>query len=127
MSQEDESRIPGERAETLTPGGLTAILPEAGAVALAVVALSPSRLWSMSGEKTPRTSRARAGVVIRPTTNFEPAKEKVEPVRAEPGIKLGDTGRQRRRCRKKIRCSIPPAAHPSWPNSGGPEEHDISP
>ncbi|WP_085027813.1 type IV secretion system protein VirB10 [Ensifer aridi] len=89
MTQEDESRIPGERAETLTARRIdNNPFLKRGAVALAVVAFVAFALWSMGGEKTPADITSPERVVIRQTTNFEPAKEKVEPVRAEPGIKL---------------------------------------
>jgi len=89
MAQEDESRIPGERAETLTGRRIdNNPFLKRGAVALAVVAFVAFALWSMSGEKTPTDPTRPERVVIRQTTNFEPAKEKVEPVRAEPEVKL---------------------------------------
>jgi len=89
MIQEDESRIPGERAETLTGRQIdnNPVLKR-GAVAAAVVAFVAFALWSMSGEKTPVDTTRPERVVIRQTTNFEPAKEKVEPVRPEPEVKL---------------------------------------
>lgn len=89
MVQEDESRIPGERAETVSGRRIdhNPILKR-GAVALAVVVFVSFALWSMSGEGTQRDDTRPERVVIRQTTNFEPAKEKVEPVRAEPQVKL---------------------------------------
>ncbi|MCA1366765.1 type IV secretion system protein VirB10 [Bradyrhizobium sp. BRP14] len=89
MAHEDESRIPGERAETLTGRRIdnNPVLKR-GAVALALVAFVSFALWSMSGEKTSVDTTRPERVIIRQTTNFEPAKETVEPVRAEPGIKL---------------------------------------
>lgn len=89
MIQQDESRIPGERAETV-PGIQIDNNPvlKRGAVALAVVAFVAFALWSMSGESTQRESVQPERVVIRQTTNFEPAKEKVEPVQPVPEVKL---------------------------------------
>ncbi|THK36496.1 TrbI/VirB10 family protein [Ensifer sp. MPMI2T] len=89
MTQEHESRIPGERAESLTGRRIdnNPVLKR-GAVALAVVAFVAFALWSMSGEKTPTDPTRPERVIIRQTTNFEPAKEKVEPVPAEPEVKL---------------------------------------
>ncbi|PJR08614.1 type IV secretion system protein VirB10 [Sinorhizobium meliloti] len=89
MAQEDESRIPGERVETAAGRRIdNKSVHKRGAVALAVVAFVAFALWSMSGEKTPADNTRPERVVIRQTTNFEPAKEKVEPVRTEPEIQL---------------------------------------
>jgi type IV secretion system protein VirB10 len=89
MVQEDESRIPGERAETV-PGRKIDNNPvlKRGAVALAVVAFVTFALWSMSGESTQRADARPQRVVIRQTTNFEPAKEESEPAQAEPKVNL---------------------------------------
>ena len=89
MVQEDENRIPGERAEVVTGRRIdnNPVLKR-GAVAIAVVAFVGFALWSMSGDrKQPENAQAER-VVIRQTTNFEPAKEKVEPVQALPEVKL---------------------------------------
>ena len=89
MVQEDESRIPGERAETITGRRIdnNPVLKR-GAVALAVVAFVAFALWSMSGEREQLENARADRVVIRQTTNFEPAKEKVEPVQPVPAVKL---------------------------------------
>lgn len=89
MDQEDESRIPGERAETV-PGRRIDNNPvlKRGAVGLAVVAFIAFALWSMSGEGKRQEDAQPERVVIRQTTNFEPAKEKVEPVQPVPEVKL---------------------------------------
>ncbi|AWM28149.1 type IV secretion system protein VirB10 [Sinorhizobium fredii] len=89
MVQEDESRIPGERGETTTGRRIenNPVLKR-GAVALAVVAFVAFALWSMSGERKQQENAQPERVVIRQATNFEPAKEKVEPVKAEPQVKL---------------------------------------
>ncbi|MBZ7925759.1 type IV secretion system protein VirB10 [Ensifer adhaerens] len=88
MVQEDESRIPGERAETV-PGRVDSNpVLKRGAVALTVIAFVAFALWSMSGEKTPPDTTRPERVVIRQTTNFEPAKEKVQPVQQVPEVKL---------------------------------------
>ena len=88
MVQEDESRIPGERAETV-PGGRIDNHPvlRRSAVALAVVTFIAFALWSMSGENTPTDTTRPERVVIRQTANFEPVKEKMEPVQAVPEVK----------------------------------------
>ncbi|MBB4187270.1 type IV secretion system protein VirB10 [Sinorhizobium terangae] len=89
MIQEDESRIPGERAETVAARRIdnNPVLKR-GAVALAVVAFVAFALWSMSGESTQQENVQPERVVIRQTTNFEPAEEQAEPVQAEPEVKL---------------------------------------
>ncbi len=90
MVHEDESRIPGERAETV-PGRRIDNNPvlKRGAVALAVVAFVAFALWSMSGEGKRQENAQAERVVIRQTTNFEPAKEKVESVvQPVPEVKL---------------------------------------
>lgn len=89
MVQEDESRIPGERAETV-PGRRIDNNPvlKRGAVALAIVAFVAFALWSMSGEGKRQENAQAERVVIRQTTNFEPAKEKVEPVQPVLEVKL---------------------------------------
>jgi type IV secretion system protein VirB10 len=89
MVQEDENRIPGERAEVVTGRRIdnNPVLKR-GAVAIAVVAFVGFALWSMSGgRKQPENTQAER-VVIRQTTKFEPAKQKVEPVQAVPEVKL---------------------------------------
>ncbi len=89
MLEEDENRIPGERGETV-PGGRIDSNPilKRGAVALAVVTFVAFALWSMSGEHTPTDRTRPERVVIRQTANFEPVKEKMEPVQAVPEVKL---------------------------------------
>ncbi|SFU15969.1 type IV secretion system protein VirB10 [Mesorhizobium sp. YR577] len=89
MDQEDEGRIPGERAETVTATKIdnNPILKR-GAVALAIVAFVAFSLWSMSGEKAPMDTTRPERVVIRQTANFEPAKEMAEPIRTEPEVRL---------------------------------------
>lgn len=89
MAQENEGRIPGERAETIAARRIdNNPTLKRGAVAMAVVAFVAFALWSMSGEKAPSDTTKPERVVIRQTTNFEPAKEKVEPVLARPEVKL---------------------------------------
>ncbi|UTY46636.1 type IV secretion system protein VirB10 [Sinorhizobium fredii] len=89
MVQEDESRIPGERGETATGRRIenNPVLKR-GAVALAVVAFVAFALWSMSGERKQQENAQPERVVIRQATNFEPAKEKAEPVQAVPEVML---------------------------------------
>lgn len=89
MAQEDESRIPGERAETDTDLKIdnNPVLKR-GAVALAIVAFVSFALWSMSGDNTPSETERPERMVIRQTTNFEPALERVEPIQTAPKLSL---------------------------------------
>jgi type IV secretion system protein VirB10 len=89
MAQEDENRIPGERAETVTGRRIdnNPVLKR-GAVAIAVVAFVAFALWSMSGERNQQKNDPPERVVIRQTTDFEPAKEKAEPAKVMPEVKL---------------------------------------
>jgi type IV secretion system protein VirB10 len=89
MTEQDESRIPGERAETPSARKIdNNPLLKRGAVALAVIAFVGFALWSMSRGKPQIDNAPPEKVVIRQTSDFEPAKEKVEPVRAVPDVKL---------------------------------------
>lgn len=89
MAMQDENRIPGERAETVTATRIdNNPLVKRGAVAMAVIAFVGFALWSMSGEKKQADNAPPEKVVIRQTTDFEPAKEKIEPVRTLPEVKL---------------------------------------
>ncbi len=89
MAQEDENRIPGERAETVSGRKIdNNPMLKRGAVALAVVAFVGFALWSMGGEGKRQDNAQPERVVIRQTTNFEPAKEKLEPVPPVPDVKL---------------------------------------
>ena len=88
MAQEDENRIPGERAETTGRRIDNNPVLKRSAVTLAIVAFVAFALWSMSGEKAPSETTRPERVVIRQTTNFEPAEEKGEHVPAGPEVKL---------------------------------------
>jgi type IV secretion system protein VirB10 len=89
MAQEDETRIPGERAETVTGRRIdNSPVLKRGAVALAVVAFVGFALWSTSGKKAKDDSAQPERIVIRQTTPFEAAKEKAEPEQTVPEVKL---------------------------------------
>ncbi|TBZ37715.1 TrbI/VirB10 family protein [Rhizobium leguminosarum bv. viciae] len=86
MAEEDNStHIPGERAETSTARGLeNNPAVRRGVVALAIVAFVGFALWSMRGQEKPADGVQPERVVIRQTSDFEPAKEPVQPVAAPP-------------------------------------------
>ncbi len=89
MTEQDENRIPGERAETAASRRIDSNpMLKRGAVALAVIAFVGFALWSKSGEKKRPDTGQPEKVVIRQTTDFEPAEEKVEPVKVVPEVKL---------------------------------------
>ena len=70
--EEEEHRIPGERAETVTGRRIdqNPVLKR-GAVALAVVAFIGFALWSTTGKKAQDEDSQPERVVIRQTTPFE--------------------------------------------------------
>ncbi|WP_331375364.1 type IV secretion system protein VirB10 [Sinorhizobium chiapasense] len=89
MAEEKTSRIPGERAETTTARKLDSNpVLRRGAVALAIVAFVSFALWSMRGENKPADGAQPERVVIRQTSDFEPAKEKAEPLPTPTEVKL---------------------------------------
>jgi type IV secretion system protein VirB10 len=86
MAEEDNSaHIPGERAETSTARGFeNNPAVRRGVVALAIVAFVGFALWSMRGQEKPADGVQPERVVIRQTSDFEPAKEPVQPVATPP-------------------------------------------
>lgn len=89
MAQENEARIPGERAETVVDrkNEGNPVLKR-GAVALAVVVFVSFALWSMSGDKAPSETSRQERVVLRQTADFEPARERTEPAPPKPEVRL---------------------------------------
>lgn len=89
MASQEESPIPGERAEIATGRRIdqNPILKR-GAVAFAVVAFIAFALWSATGKKARDENERPERVVIRQTTPFEAAREKVEPQEALPQVHL---------------------------------------
>ena len=89
MDQDVEDRIPGERAEISTSRGVdTNPVLKRGAVAVAIIAFVGFALWSTTGKKGREDNVQPERIVIRQTTPFEAAKEKVEPEQPVPEIKL---------------------------------------
>ncbi|EJZ17205.1 TrbI/VirB10 family protein, partial [Rhizobium sp. Pop5] len=89
MAEEEMTQIPGERAETSAGGRLdnNPILKR-GVVALAIVVFVAFALWSMRGQDKPSDGAQPERVVIRQTSDFEPAKEPVQPVVPPPAVQL---------------------------------------
>ncbi|HWT56806.1 MAG TPA: type IV secretion system protein VirB10, partial [Rhizobium sp.] len=89
MAEEENTQIPGERAETSTARRLdnNPILTR-GAVALAIVTFVAFALWSMRGQDESADGAQPERVVIRQTSDFEPAKEPVQPVATPPQVQL---------------------------------------
>ncbi|WP_338811485.1 type IV secretion system protein VirB10 (plasmid) [Agrobacterium leguminum] len=89
MADDEITQIPGERAETLTGRRIdnNPILKR-GTVALAIVAFVTFALWSMGGKNKPTDGAQPERVVIRQTSDFEPAKEPVQPVTTPAEVQL---------------------------------------
>ncbi len=89
MADEEIAPIPGERAETSTGGRIdnNPILKR-GAVAIAIVAFVAFALWSMRSQNKPPDGIQPERVVIRQTTDFEPAKEPLQPVATPTEVHL---------------------------------------
>ncbi|MEZ2127890.1 MULTISPECIES: type IV secretion system protein VirB10 [unclassified Sinorhizobium] len=89
MSEEPITQIPGERAETSTGRRLdTNPILKRGAVAFAIVAFVAFALWSMHGQNEATEGAQPERVVIRQTTDFEPAKEPAPPVTTPADVQL---------------------------------------
>lgn len=89
MADEENTPIPGERGETSTGRRIdnNPILKR-GAVAVAIVAFVAFALWSMRGNNKPADGVQPERVVIRQTSDFEPAKEPVQPVTTPAEVQL---------------------------------------
>jgi len=89
MADDETTQIPGERAETSTGRRIdnNPILKR-GAVALAIVAFVTFALWSMGGKNKSPDGAPPERVVIRQTSDFEPAREPVQPVTTPTEVQL---------------------------------------
>ncbi|MBY5435637.1 type IV secretion system protein VirB10 [Rhizobium leguminosarum] len=89
MAEEEITQIPGERAQTLTGRRLdNNPTLKRGAVAVAIIAFVAFALWSMRGQEKPADGVQPERVVIRQTSDFEPAKEPVQPIAAPSLVPL---------------------------------------
>ncbi|MBN8954884.1 type IV secretion system protein VirB10 [Rhizobium sp. 60-20] len=89
MADEEITQIPGERAETSAGRRLdnNPVLKR-GIVALAIVVFVAFALWSMRGQEKRSDGTQPERVIIRQTSDFEPAKEPVQPVKAPTEVQL---------------------------------------
>ncbi|TCQ02662.1 type IV secretion system protein VirB10 [Rhizobium sp. PP-F2F-G36] len=88
MTEEMETRVEGERAETPTARPAENQLAKRGLVVLAVVAFMGFAVWSM-GSGAPKTDEAPPErVVQRQTRDFEPAKREEQQVPVVPPVDL---------------------------------------
>lgn len=89
MADEETNHIPGERTETTTARRIdnNPVLKR-GAVAAATVAFVAFALWSMGGQDKPSDGVQPERVVIRQTSDFEPAREPVQPVTRPAEVQL---------------------------------------
>lgn len=89
MAEEETTEIPGERAAISTGRRLdnNPILKR-GVVAFAIVAFVAFALWSMRAENKPADGVQPERVVIRQTSDFEPAKEPAQPVTPPAEVQL---------------------------------------
>ncbi|MCW1411123.1 type IV secretion system protein VirB10 [Rhizobium sp. 1AS11] len=93
MAEEETTQIPGERAETSTGRRLdNNPMLKRGAVAVAIIAFVAFALWSMRGQDKSADGTQPERVVIRQTSDFEPAKEPVLPVATPPETILPTPG-----------------------------------
>src|SRR5882757_2984299 len=89
MADEEVTQIPGERAETSTGRRLdNNPIFKRGAVAAAIVAFVVFALWSMRGQNKPSDGAQPEKVVIRQTSDFEPVKEPVQPMKTPTDVEL---------------------------------------
>ena len=88
MADEIEGSVPGERAQAVNGRRQDNPLLKRGAVVVAVVAFVGFALWSMRDRGPKVEAEKPERVVIRQTTNFEPAREPQRPVPAVPEVKL---------------------------------------
>ncbi|MGK9086106.1 type IV secretion system protein VirB10 [Brucella intermedia] len=89
MADAQTEQIPGERAETSTGRKIDSNpILKRSAVAIAIVVFATFALWSMQGQDKPSATTQLERVVIRQTSNFEPAKEPPQLVLTPPEVQL---------------------------------------
>ncbi|MEB3047390.1 type IV secretion system protein VirB10 [Rhizobium mulingense] len=87
MPEGETTEIPGERAAISTGRRLDNPILKRGVVSFAIVAFVAFALWSMRSEE-PGDGVQPERVVIRQTSDFEPAKEPVQPVTPPAEVQL---------------------------------------
>ncbi|MBX5142471.1 TrbI/VirB10 family protein [Rhizobium lentis] len=92
-AEEETTQIAGERAETSTARRIDSNpIVKRGAVALATVVFVAFALWSMREQDKQSDIGQPERVVIRQTSDFEPAKEPEEPLTPPPAAQLPTPG-----------------------------------
>ncbi|TCU21286.1 type IV secretion system protein VirB10 [Rhizobium azibense] len=90
MAEEDTTPIPGERAQTSVGRSRLDNSPilKRGVVGVAILAFVVFALWSMRAQNKPPQGTHPERVVIRQTSEFEPAREPVQPVAMPAEVQL---------------------------------------
>ncbi|APO75958.1 type IV secretion system protein VirB10 1 [Rhizobium etli 8C-3] len=90
MAEEDNIPIPGERAQTSVGRSRLDNSPilKRGVVGVAILAFVVFALWSMRAQNKPPEGTHPERVVIRQTSEFEPAREPVQPVAMPAEVQL---------------------------------------
>lgn len=88
MADEIDNGVAGERGQAVASRRQDNPLLKRGAVVLAVVAFIGFALWSMRDRGLQTDAARPERVVIRQTTDFEPAREKPAPAPIVPDVKL---------------------------------------
>ncbi|MFS8039602.1 type IV secretion system protein VirB10 [Xanthobacter sp. AM33] len=88
MADEIDNGVPGERGQAVTGRRQDNPLLKRGAVVLAVIAFVAFAMWSMRDRGPPTDAEKPERVVIRQTTDFEPARQPAPPPATAPEVKL---------------------------------------
>lgn len=88
MADEIDNGVPGERGQAVTGRRQDNPRLKRGAVVLAVIAFVGFALWSMRDRRPQTENEKPERVVIRQTTDFEPARQPAPPLATAPEVKL---------------------------------------